>query len=79
MIKSFKVNPDFFLFANDLQIARSLCILPILMPVNIYEYFNSDLKIFSFELPGLPLAVKNWFYQDFSHFQINEKFLKYGI
>jgi len=76
---SFKIHQAFFWFANDLQIARSLCILPTELPSNIYQYFNQDLKIFNFELPRIPNLVSNWYSLDFHEFTINNKFKEYGI
>ena len=53
-----------------------------MLPANIYQYFNQDLKIFNFEIPYVPDLVENWFKVmdvNLRLYESDEKFSNYGI
>jgi len=53
-----------------------------MLPANIYLYFNNDMKIFNFEIPGVPNLVSSWFKSmsvNLRLYESEEKFSNYGI
>ena len=82
MVSKFSLGASFFMLANSLQIARSLCIMQTMLPANIYLYFNNDMKIFNFEIPGVPSLTSTWFSSmsvNLRLYESEEKFSNYGI
>lgn len=50
--------------------------------MNIYKYFNEDMKIFNFEIPGVPNLVEDLFESwkiSPKVYTSNERFQNYGI
>jgi len=59
-----------------------MTILQTLLPPNIYEYFNSDLKIFNFEIPyisDLTSSILSSFNVKLNRYDTEDKFSTYGI
>lgn len=82
LASKFSLGPSFFMLANSLQIARSMTILQTLLPPNVYEYFNGDLKIFNFEIPyvsGLASSLLAACNVQLTRYESDSKFSTYGI
>lgn len=53
-----------------------------MLPANIYQYFNDDMKIFNFEIPGVPNLIGDWFTSmkvNLRLYESDDKFSNYGI
>lgn len=48
-----KINPQFWYIANSIQIARTVTLLNVPLPITLEKYFNDELGFVSFNIPYL--------------------------